>query len=91
VSDDGLRRTPLYERDVEVGAKMVDFAGWEMPVLYEGIREEHSAVRTHAGMFDVSHMGEIEVEGPAALAFPRPASRVPMARDVPGETRREAV
>jgi len=48
---------------------MVDFAGWEMPVRYEGIREEHSAVRTHAGMFDVSHMGEVEVEGPGALAF----------------------
>ncbi len=48
---------------------MVPFAGWEMPVSYEGIREEHSAVRTHAGMFDVSHMGEVEVEGPGALAF----------------------
>jgi len=48
---------------------MVDFAGWEMPVQYEGIREEHSAVRTHAGMFDVSHMGEVEVEGPGALGF----------------------
>ena len=47
----------------------MDFAGWEMPVQYEGIREEHSAVRTHAGMFDVSHMGEVEVEGPGALAF----------------------
>ena len=45
------------------------FAGWEMPVQYEGIREEHLAVRTHAGMFDVSHMGEVEVEGPGALAF----------------------
>ncbi len=45
------------------------FAGWEMPVQYEGIKEEHSAVRTHAGMFDVSHMGEVEVEGPGALAF----------------------
>jgi aminomethyltransferase len=48
---------------------MVPFAGWEMPVQYEGIKEEHSAVRTHAGMFDVSHMGEVEVEGPGALAF----------------------
>ena len=48
---------------------MVPFAGWEMPVTYEGIREEHSAVRTHVGMFDVSHMGEVEVEGPGALAF----------------------
>jgi aminomethyltransferase len=62
-------RTPLYEKHLELGAKMVDFAGWEMPVQYEGIREEHAAVRTHAGMFDVSHMGEVEVEGPGALAF----------------------
>jgi glycine cleavage system T protein (aminomethyltransferase) len=62
-------RTPLYEKHVELGAKLVDFAGWEMPVQYEGIKEEHSAVRTHAGMFDVSHMGEVEVEGPGALAF----------------------
>jgi glycine cleavage system T protein (aminomethyltransferase) len=54
---------------VELGGKLVDFAGWEMPVLYEGVREEHSAVRTHAGVFDVSHMGEVEVEGPGALAF----------------------
>jgi aminomethyltransferase len=63
------RRTPLYERHLALGAKLVPFAGWEMPVLYEGIREEHSAVRTHAGMFDVSHMGEVEIEGPEALAF----------------------
>src|SRR4029450_6382348 len=62
-------RTPLYEKHLELGGKLVDFAGWEMPVQYEGIREEHSAVRTHAGMFDVSHMGEVEVEGPGALAF----------------------
>ena len=64
-----LRRTPLYERHAELGAKLVPFAGWEMPVTYEGVREEHMAVRTHAGMFDVSHMGEVEVEGPGALAF----------------------
>jgi glycine cleavage system T protein (aminomethyltransferase) len=64
-----LQRTPLYEKHAELGAKLVDFAGWEMPVQYEGVREEHLAVRTHAGMFDVSHMGEVEVEGPAALAF----------------------
>jgi len=62
-------RTPLYEKHLELGAKMVDFAGWEMPVSYEGIREEHVAVRTHAGVFDVSHMGEVEVEGPGALGF----------------------
>jgi aminomethyltransferase len=64
-----LRRTPLYERHVDLGAKVVPFADWEMPVQYEGIREEHSAVRRHVGMFDVSHMGEVEVEGPGALAF----------------------
>jgi aminomethyltransferase len=64
-----LKSTPLREKHVELGAKLVDFAGWEMPVQYEGIREEHAAVRTHAGMFDVSHMGEVEVEGPGALAF----------------------
>jgi len=64
-----LRRTSLYPQHVELGAKIVPFAGWEMPVTYEGIREEHSAVRTHVGMFDVSHMGEVEVEGPGALAF----------------------
>jgi aminomethyltransferase len=64
-----LRRTSLYERHVELGARIVPFAGWEMPVSYEGIREEHMAVRTYAGMFDVSHMGEVEVEGPGALDF----------------------
>jgi aminomethyltransferase len=64
-----LRRTPLFQQHQDLGAKIVDFAGWEMPVTYEGVREEHSAVRTHAGMFDVSHMGEVEVEGPGALAY----------------------
>ena len=63
------RRTPLFQQHQELGAKIVPFAGWEMPVTYEGIREEHSAVRRHVGMFDVSHMGEVEVEGPGALAF----------------------
>ena len=62
-------RTPLFEQHVDLGAKIVPFAGWEMPVTYEGIREEHSAVRRHVGMFDVSHMGEVEVEGPGALRF----------------------
>ena len=64
-----LKRTPLHDRHAAAGAKLVPFAGWEMPVTYEGILEEHSAVRTHAGMFDVSHMGEVEVEGPGALVF----------------------
>src|SRR3954451_11139037 len=62
-------RTPLYEQHVDLGARMVPFANWEMPVQYEGIREEHSAVRRHVGMFDVSHMGQVEVEGTGALSF----------------------
>ena len=61
-----LRRTPLYDRHVALGARMVPFAGWEMPVQYEGVIPEHKAVRNDAGVFDVSHMGEIEVEGPTA-------------------------
>jgi aminomethyltransferase len=65
----GLKRTPLYETHVRAGARMVPFAGWEMPVQYEGIRQEHVAVRTKAGLFDVSHMGEIETRGPEAAAF----------------------
>jgi aminomethyltransferase len=59
-----LLRTPLYDRHVELGARMVPFAGWEMPVQYEGVIPEHRAVRTDCGAFDVSHMGELEVEGP---------------------------
>ncbi|HEY7399103.1 MAG TPA: glycine cleavage system aminomethyltransferase GcvT [Gaiellaceae bacterium] len=61
-----LRRTPLYEKHVALGARLVPFAGWEMPVQYAGVIPEHMAVRTDAGVFDVSHMGEIEVEGPTA-------------------------
>ena len=61
-----LRRTPLHDRHVALGARMVPFAGWEMPVQYEGVIQEHRAVREDAGAFDVSHMGELEVEGPRA-------------------------
>jgi aminomethyltransferase len=66
---DTLKRTPLHDRHVAAGAKLVPFAGWEMPVQYGGIREEHTAVRERAGIFDVSHMGEIETSGPQALAL----------------------
>lgn len=62
-----LRRTALYDNHVAAGAKIVEFAGWEMPVQYEGVAAEHSAVREACGIFDVSHMGEIEVSGPQAL------------------------
>jgi len=64
-----LERTPLYARHVSLGARMVPFAGYEMPVQYAGVIEEHRAVRTDCGAFDVSHMGEIHVDGPAAHAF----------------------
>jgi aminomethyltransferase len=66
---EALGRTPLHDRHVAAGARLVPFAGWEMPVQYEGIRPEHEAVRQHAGVFDVSHMGEIETSGPDAEAF----------------------
>jgi aminomethyltransferase len=66
---DTLRRTPLFERHERAGARLVPFAGWEMPVQYEGIRQEHVAVRTGAGVFDVSHMGEIETSGAGAEEF----------------------
>src|SRR5687768_9797754 len=69
VGTDTLKRTPLYDRHVAAGAKLVPFAGWEMPVQYAGIKEEHLEVRSRAGIFDVSHMGEIETTGPGAEAF----------------------
>jgi len=61
-----LKRTPLYQAHVAAGAKLVPFAGWEMPVSYDGIRAEHLRVRDSCGVFDVSHMGEIETDGPQA-------------------------
>lgn len=64
-----MKRTPLYEEHVKLGAKIVDFAGFEMPVQYSGVVVEHNAVRNAAGLFDVSHMGEFEFRGPGALAF----------------------
>ncbi|WP_407307482.1 glycine cleavage system aminomethyltransferase GcvT [Desulfosporosinus sp. SB140] len=64
-----LRRTPLYEEHQAAKAKLIDFGGWEMPVQYTGVIEEHHAVRRNAGLFDVSHMGEIDVRGKDALAF----------------------
>jgi aminomethyltransferase len=64
-----LRRTALFDRHVAAGARLVPFAGWEMPVQYAGVREEHLAVRAHAGVFDVSHMGEVETRGPGAPDF----------------------
>ncbi|MDD4614011.1 MAG: glycine cleavage system aminomethyltransferase GcvT [Caldisericia bacterium] len=66
---DTLKRTPLYKEHVKLGANMVPFVGFEMPIVYTSMIEEHMAVRDHAGIFDVSHMGEIFIEGKDALAF----------------------
>ena len=68
-SSEPLKRTPLFDRHVALGARMVEFGGWEMPVQYSGIVDEHQAVRQAAGLFDISHMGEVDVQGPDALAF----------------------
>jgi aminomethyltransferase len=64
-----MHRTPLYDEHLGLHAKMTEYAGWEMPLLYEGIRHEHQAVRAGAGVFDLSHMGRVEVRGKDRLAF----------------------
>ena len=64
-----MKRTDLYDRHVAIGAKLVDFGGWEMPIEYEGVVAEHTAVRESAGAFDVSHMGKLRIHGPGAAAF----------------------
>ncbi len=64
-----LKRTPLYQNHLNLSAKMVEFAGWEMPVSYKGIIEEHNAVRNSVGIFDIGHMGLIKIEGEEALAL----------------------
>jgi len=60
-------KTPLYQNHVNLGARIVEFAGWQMPIQYTSLKEEHNATRTHVGLFDVSHMGEIRVKGPQAV------------------------
>ena len=80
-----LLYTPLHDRHVELGARMVPFAGWEMPVQYAGVIEEHRAVRRDAGVFDVSHMGELEVEGPHAGDLLQGALSNDLDRLSPGE------
>jgi len=66
-----IRRTALYEEHLALNGRMVDFAGWELPVMYSSILEEHTATRTKAGLFDVSHMGEVIVRGAGAERFLR--------------------
>jgi aminomethyltransferase len=79
-----LKSTPLRDFHVAHGARMVDFAGWEMPVQYRSILEEHRAVRRAAGLFDVSHMGEVDVRGPEAARFLNHLVTNDVARLVPG-------
>jgi aminomethyltransferase len=80
-----LRRTSLYEEHLALGARMVPFTGWEMPVQYAGIIEEHHSVRRAAGMFDVSHMGRFELLGPKAAAFLRYLCTYDFTRLSPGQ------
>ena len=68
---DHLKKTPLYQTHLDAGAKMVDFSGWAMPVAYGSQIEEHHAVRQDAGMFDISHIQNVIIEGPDALPFLR--------------------
>ena len=64
-----LKRTPLWESHKRLGGRLIEFGGWEMPVQYTGIVDEHQTVRKAAGIFDISHMGELFLSGPAALDF----------------------
>src|SRR3712207_2661345 len=79
-----LLQTPLHERHVSLGARMVPFVGWDMPVQYEGVIAAHRAVRTDCGVFDVSHMGEIERDGPRATEFRQGVLQNDLARIGPG-------
>lgn len=69
MSEASLRQSPLHDRHVALGAKMAEFGGWSMPIQYSGVVEEHLAVRTAVGVFDVSHLGNVEVSGPGAKEF----------------------
>lgn len=84
VHGERLRRTPLAGVHRSLGARMIPFAGWEMPVEYTGILEEHRAVRTRAGLFDVSHMGQILVEGPGSLPLLQRALTNDLSAAAPG-------
>ncbi len=86
-----LRKTPLNAVHRESGARMVDFGGWDMPVEYSGVIAEHNAVRTAAGLFDVSHMGEFEVEGEGAVAFLQRTTANNLAKLVEGQAQYSAL
>jgi glycine cleavage system T protein (aminomethyltransferase) len=86
-----LRKTPLNAVHRESGARMVDFGGWDMPVEYSGVIAEHNAVRTAAGLFDVSHMGQFEVEGEGAVAFLQRTTANNVAKLVDGQAQYSAL
>ena len=86
-----LRRTALHDRHVGAGGRMVEFAGWEMPVQYRGVIDEHRAVRASAGLFDVSHMGEIRVAGPGAEAFVQALTPNDVSKLTPGRAHYSAL
>src|SRR3954464_5745622 len=69
MAETGLLHSPLHERHVALGARMAEFGGWQMPIQYSGVVEEHTAVRETVGVFDVSHLGNVEVSGPGAKEF----------------------
>ena len=85
------KRTPFYSQHIALGAKMVEFAGFEMPVHYSGIIEEHLAVRRSAGVFDVSHMGEFFVKGKNALSFLQKVTINDVAKLTPGKVQYSAL
>ena len=80
-----LKSTALEQINIALGAKMVPFAGYNMPVQYSGLRQEHAAVRERAGMFDVSHMGEFFVEGPDAIPFLQKVTSNDVSKLIPGK------
>jgi aminomethyltransferase len=90
-ADPSLKQTPLNAVHRQLGAKMVPFGGWDMPVQYRGILEEHRAVRSAAGLFDVSHMGEVEFRGPGALAAVQGLTSNDAARLQPGQIQYSAL
>jgi len=86
-----LKRTPFYETHKNAGARLIDFGGFEMPVQYEGIKVEHAAVRENAGIFDVSHMGEVFVSGSGALRFLQYITINDVSKLVPGKAQYSAM
>ena len=91
ISTGSPRQTPFHDRHVEAGARMVEFAGWHLPIQFVGLIDEHLAVRERAGLFDVSHMGEAAVRGPQALEFLQWVTCNDVSRLVPGRVQYTAM